>query len=308
MTDLTYIATQVLIAVGGLLQVANAIQFVFFLRRHRDAVMAVHAIDRGLELVVGILIAFFIPLYLLIFAMEVRNVWVGVLLFAGAVFVTVVQQWIFHLQDSVREGTLTLAQTLVGVMEANNANLNGHSRHVQNLALLLYDTLPEHERRRLSRSKLSYAALFHDIGKLGISDFIIQKPGKLTEDEMAFVRDHPRIGANILSRVESFDEVSQWVLYHHERVDGQGYYHLPGNEIPFASLIIAVADTFSAVTMRRSYKDPRSFEDGIQVLREAAGTQLDPHLVNVFCKIDQDKVLACAPDTIEIVNRAGKAE
>lgn len=298
---MTVITPNLLVAAGSVLQIINALRFFKFAAAQRDAASGRNSLDLRLAYLVGMFILFCIPIYLYTMFMETPSVWICLLLFGGAIFVHVVLTWIFSLVNSVRDSMLELSQTLISVMEASDPNLNGHSRHVQNLALLLYDNLPKRKREGISRTDLSYAALFHDIGKLGISDFIIQKAGPLDSDEMSLVRDHPRIGADILSTVESFSDVAQWVLYHHERIDGTGYYRIPGDEIPRASKLLAVVDTFSAVTMRRSYKDPMSYDKGIGVLREVAGTQLDAELVDVFCAIPHTQVLACAPSTIEIV-------
>ena len=301
MLNLFVIVPKLLLFAGSVLQIVNAIRFFRFATVQRDAASGQSSLDRRLGYVVGVFILFFTPIYVYAMLVETLSIWLCMLLLGGAVFVYVVLTWIFSLVGSVRRSMLELSQTLVSVMEASDPNLNGHSRHVQNLALLLYDNLPKKKREGIRRNDLGYAALFHDIGKLGISDFIIQKAGPLDTDEMDLVRDHPRIGADILSTVESFSDVAQWVLYHHERVDGTGYYRIPGNEIPLASRLLAVVDTFSAVTMRRSYKDPMSYDKGISVLREVAGTQLDAELVNAFCAIPHTQVLACAPSTIEIV-------
>ena len=104
-----------------------------------------------------------------------------------------------------------------------------------------------------------------------------------------------RISTDILSSVSSFKTIENWVLYHHERIDGRGYYGIPGETIPFAAKMIAVADTYSAITMRRSYKDSKSHEQAVAVLQEVKGKQLDSELVDIFCTIDPEKLSACAP-------------
>ena len=88
--------------------------------------------------------------------------------------------------------------------------------------------------------------------------------------------------------------------YHHERIDGKGYYGLSADEIPYAAKIIAVADTYCAITMRRSYKPPRSYEEAVEVMKEVAGTQLDPEIVEVFCTIPKETLLACVPEGVEV--------
>ncbi len=301
MYEAQFIASKVLIGCGCLLQVVSAIRFLRFFASQRDAASGNHEVDQRLGFVVGVLIMCFVPAYVYILVAETPDIWIGALLFAGVILVAIALEWISHLVESVRTGMRQMAQTLVTVMETSDDGLQGHSRHVQNLSLLLYDSLPMEQRNLINREDLSYAALFHDIGKLSISDFILQKPGKLDKDEIVLMRDHPQVGAQILRTVDSFVEIAEWVRYHHERIDGTGYYHVPGDQIPFASRLIAVTDTYSAITMRRSYSDPTSHEYAIGILRDVAGTQLDANLVEAFCSLPRDEVLDCAPSTIEIV-------
>ena len=124
----------------------------------------------------------------------------------------------------------------------------------------------------------------------------------LTQEEWEIMQQHPKIGVEILEPLRSFSHIKPWILYHHERMDGRGYYGLKGTQIPLASRIIAVADTYSAVTMRRSYKAPRSHEEAIAILRNAAGDQLDPVLVEYFCAIPESELSRCAPEMIELGN------
>ena len=183
------------------------------------------------------------------------------------------------------EHNLTLLSALIGVIEVRDPNLEGHSLNVRNLSLLLYYHLPCAYRIRINPLKLQYAALFIDIGKLLIPSSIIEKCGKLGKDELDIIRHHPHFSANVLRNVKGFQKIAKWIKYHHERVDGRGYYKLKGEEIPLASRIIAVADTFSALIMERTYKPSLSYEDAIAELRLAAGSQLDKTLVEHFCAI-----------------------
>lgn len=107
------------------------------------------------------------------------------------------------------------------------------------------------------------------------------------------MKQHPEIGKNILNLIGSFSEISEWVLYHHERCDGKGYYGLPAESIPLPSQIIAVADTFSALTMGRSYRAPKSYEDSIAILKMCRGNQLNGELVNLFLSIPKEQVEHC---------------
>lgn len=198
--------------------------------------------------------------------------------------------------SKARKRSVEIIEMLIGVIEAGDPNLDGHSLHVHNLTMLLYDYLPFSYRIKVNMADLEYASLLLDIGKLGVSRRILNKSGKLGEDEWALMKRHPEIGVKILGSVEYFDRISDWVLYHHERVDGSGYYKLKGNEIPLASRIMAVADTYSAITMARSYKPSYTYEEAIAELKLVAGTQLDEKLVHIFCSIPMSRIASCMED------------
>ncbi len=211
--------------------------------------------------------------------------------------------WFYCMLKGTQETTMEILETLIGVLETRAKNLGGHSLHVRNLAMLLYDYLPINYRSAIDRESLQFATLLLDIGKLGIPSEIISKNGKLEESEWELIRLHPDFGMNILLQIPSFDTIALWVKYHHERVDGSGYYHLKENEIPLASRLIAVVDTYSAITIERSYKAVLPYENAITELRLSAGSQLDRELVDVFCSIPMNKVERCLHDAKEKMHR-----
>lgn len=134
------------------------------------------------------------------------------------------------------------------------------------------------------------AAVLHDIGKIAVDDRVLDKPGKLTDEEFAHVRRHAEWGAEILRPAESFAPLIPWIRHHHERMDGTGYPdRIPGDRIPIESRIIAVVDAFDAMTgtedsHRRAYREPMSDDAAIAELRRCAGTQFDPEVVDAFCQ------------------------
>lgn len=141
---------------------------------------------------------------------------------------------------------------------------------------------------------LLHAAPMHDVGKIGIPDRILLKPGKLDADEWAIMRRHAEIGAQILSSSESpVIRLAEVVaMTHHEKWDGTGYPRgLRGEEIPLAGRIVAVADVFDALTTRRPYKEPFSLEKSYEILREGAGRHFDPAVVEAFFAVE-DEILA----------------
>ena len=195
-----------------------------------------------------------------------------------------------------RRISVEIIEMLIGVIEAGDSNLDGHSLHVHNLTMLLYDYLPFSYKIKVNATDLEYASLLLDIGKLGVSRNILNKSGKLGKEEWSSMRRHPEIGVKILGSVGYFERITDWVLYHPERVDGSGYYKLKGEQIPLASRIMAVADTYSAITMTRSYKPAYSYEDAIAELKLVSGTQLDEKLVRIFCDIPINRISSCIED------------
>ncbi|MBN2861044.1 MAG: PAS domain S-box protein [Sphaerochaetaceae bacterium] len=134
--------------------------------------------------------------------------------------------------------------------------------------------------------QMRIAGLIHDIGKIGVDEKILNKPGRLTEEERHEVEKHPEIGWKILNSTSEFSELSQFVLNHHERWDGSGYPSgLSGESIPLEARIISIADAYDAMTSERSYKTGMSKEDAVKELNRCSGTQFDPEIVKVF--VDQ---------------------
>lgn len=130
------------------------------------------------------------------------------------------------------------------------------------------------------------AAALHDIGKIGISDDILDKPDSLTEEEYAVMKTHPVIGANLLGEVDDYENVSKLIKYHHERWDGKGYPNgLKENEIPKGAQIIAIADAFDAMTTNRVYRKAKSIEDAVIILQNEKWKQFNGDLVDEFIKI-----------------------
>ena len=140
---------------------------------------------------------------------------------------------------------------------------------------------------------LKTVGLLHDIWKIAIDENVLNKPDKLNDDEWEEIKRHPEIGYRILNTVNDMSEMANWTLYHHERWDGKGYPKgLKGNEIPFVSRIITIADAYDAMTSERSYRSALPEEFVIAELQKNAGIQFDPELVRVFI----EKVLGKSKD------------
>ncbi|MEO8972882.1 MAG: HD-GYP domain-containing protein [Ktedonobacteraceae bacterium] len=182
--------------------------------------------------------------------------------------------------------------TLAFALKAKDPQLYRHSYQVQYFASLLSDALGLAEDEKIT---IELGALFHDIGKLAISDAILQKPSRLTRQEFAQVQQHPRHGACILSQVGLLDRLLPVAYYHHERWDGDGYpNHLQKETIPFSARIVSIADAFEVMISQRTYKKPMTIDNAFAELRRCAGTQFDPELVNVFCTAMSGETMAAA--------------
>jgi diguanylate cyclase (GGDEF)-like protein/PAS domain S-box-containing protein len=132
-------------------------------------------------------------------------------------------------------------------------------------------------------NKMKIAGLIHDIGKIGVDERILNKPGSLTAEERGFIERHPEIGWRLLSSTDEFSELAKYVLSHHENWDGTGYPNgIKGEAIPLEARIISVADTYDAMTSERSYRKKMSREEAVKELKRCSGTQFDPMIVDVF--------------------------
>ena len=185
---------------------------------------------------------------------------------------------------AVRSGDMGL-ETLLGLAEAldlRDAGTGDHSRVVGRYAELLARELGLSP-ARVERVRL--AGVLHDIGKIGLSDAVLRKPGPLDEDEWREVRRHPEVGARILGASE-YNDIREWVLAHHERWDGDGYpRRLRGDQIPLEARILAVADAFEAMTSDRTYRAAVGRDAAIDELRRGAGSQFDPEVVRAFLTV-----------------------
>ena len=194
-----------------------------------------------------------------------------------------------RLYDDLERLLSGLLHALVSSIDAKDPYTCGHSQRVAWLSRHLARLSGQSEERS-QRAYLS--GLLHDIGKIGISEAVLGKTGRLTPEEYEEMRKHPAIGAHILEGVPHVADTIPGVLHHHERMDGKGYpTGLSAHEIPLLGRIIGLADSFDAITTNRTYRKARPLQIAISEIRRCAGTQFDPELADLFLRQDIPELL-----------------
>ena len=174
----------------------------------------------------------------------------------------------------------SMLDALVTAVDNKDRYTRRHSEDVMQFSLLIARALGMDEREQQT---VAISALLHDVGKVGVPDNILRKPGKLTEDEFEAVRQHPQMGAVMVGAVPGLEDTLDAVRHHHERWDGCGYpFGLTGKETPRVARLMAVADAFSAMTTDRPYRKGMRVENALLILEDGSGTQWDPECVRVF--------------------------
>ena len=185
--------------------------------------------------------------------------------------------------QKLEQAYLEMIQTLRYTVEAKDPYTRGHSDRVSEFSVLIGEKLGLSEEQI---KILRVCGLFHKIRKIGIPDSILLKTDKLSDDEYSEIKNHPSIGAHILGAASIFKDIIPIVKHHHERFDGRGYPSgLQGEEIPFLARIAAVADTFDAMTSKRSYRDALDIQYVKDEIQRCKGTQFDPQIADAFLDI-----------------------
>jgi len=188
-----------------------------------------------------------------------------------------------RLYDDLRSLFYNTVETLVRTIQAKDPYTSGHSTRVSRYSLLIGDKLGLSTKEK---HQLYLAAMLHDIGKIGVPDELLNRPGKLSEDEMDKVRNHVQLGASMIEMLGEMHPIVPLIRHHHEGYDGSGYPDgLKGEEIPLISRIVAVADMYDAMTSDRSYRKRRTQDYAISEIKRTRGTKLDPRVADAFLEV-----------------------
>jgi HD-GYP domain-containing protein (c-di-GMP phosphodiesterase class II) len=202
--------------------------------------------------------------------------------------------------DENRELFLGTVKGLAAAIDGKDPYTRGHSERVSRMSVAIAQRmdLPEDE-----CEKIRISALLHDVGKIAIDDNILKKPAALTDDEFLIMKQHPQKGYKIMSQIRAMKEFLPGMYMHHEMVNGQGYPQgLKGDEIPLMAKIVAVADTFDAMTTDRPYQQAMKFEDAVKRIESFVGTRYDPGVVSAFVQAcDEGQI---RPGSVKLRSRA----
>ncbi|MBI3670668.1 MAG: HD-GYP domain-containing protein [Acidobacteria bacterium] len=206
-----------------------------------------------------------------------------------------------ELDEQLRQMRAATVCALNQMLDLKDLNTGVHSTRLAEWAMRVAEQLgvAEHDLR-----DIEVAAILHDIGKVGVPDSILNKPGKLTPEERAVIEKHSEYGWAILRLIPGFERASLLVLHHHERTDGKGYpARLKGEEIPLGARIVSVVDAFDAMVSNRSYRQGLPAEEAMRRLRADSGTQFDATIVERFVQLAVQEL----PEISQIVAPAGLA-
>ncbi len=214
------------------------------------------------------------------------------------VFPLAVAQSLYQRFKSLKEAYADTVRSFVGALEAKDTYTHGHSERVAEYAMSIGEEMGLDER---NLERLEYSALLHDIGKISLSQVLLNKPGSLTDQEMGLMKRHPAEGAEMIGRVPPLAGLAEYVLQHHEHHDGGGYpLGNGGEQVPLLSRILSVADAYDAMTSDRAYRPALPKEEALRRLRECSGTQFDPTIVEVFLAVQADSTAIAAGSTVGV--------
>ena len=272
--------------------IAIAISILVFFLSNAFLVIMVISLSTGIPIPVlwkkdvnGILLQYFglFPYSLLLYLIYLRIGYLGLFLF---LFPLMIARYSFKLYVETKKVHLELLRALTAALDAKDPYTQGHSDRVAKISLAIAEKLNLSDKKR---ETIEYAALLHDVGKIGIEDAILRKPGPLTEGEYIIVKQHPVIGFDIVSKVDFLKEIAGLIRSHHERCNGSGY---PDGkhqtDLPIESLILAVADVFEALTSDRPYRKAYSVEEALTIMENEGNEYYDMKVINALKEILQE--------------------
>ncbi len=192
--------------------------------------------------------------------------------------------------------------TLAASIDARDKITAGHSNRVRMYSELICNVMNTDEK---TTANIIHAAVLHDIGKIGIKDAVLQKDGKLTDEEYKHIQDHVKITAEILNRVyisDEFKEVAEIASSHHEKYDGTGYFRkLKGKEIPFGGRVLAVSDVFDAITSKRHYRDKMPIKNALDIIKSGSWKHFDGDIVDAFFQIKLNNLISVFVSEVDAI-------
>jgi HD-GYP domain-containing protein (c-di-GMP phosphodiesterase class II) len=279
----------ILILAGLLLMAAAIAGYHKLLEFYRQGTY--QSLRPGYKINLGLLY-FFLCAYILALAdvflrpIDLSQIIVALIFFLGALYVFFSVKTQAVAAHIFREKSLEVMRTFVNTIDLKDFSTEGHSRQVYEIVNLFYDHLDEYK-PILNKMKLLDAAMLHDIGKINIPADIFSKQDRLSPEEWKIIKSHPLKGKEMLDET-IFSEISDWVKYHHERMDGNGYYGMSADTIPLESKIITLADAYSALCSDRAYRKRLSHEDAMEIIRRDAGKHFDRKLAERFVRLDKE--------------------
>jgi putative nucleotidyltransferase with HDIG domain len=272
--------------------IAIVISILVFFLSNAFLVIMVISLSTGIPIPVlwkkdvnGILLQYFglFPYSLLLYLIYLRIGYVGLFLF---LFPLMIARYSFKLYVETKKVHLELLRALTAALDAKDPYTQGHSDRVAKVSLAIAEKLNLSDKKR---ETIEYAALLHDVGKIGIEDAILRKPGPLTEGEYIIVKQHPVIGFDIVSKVDFLKEIAGLIRSHHERCNGSGYPDgKKQTDLPIESLILAVADVFEALTSDRPYRKAYSVEEALIIMENEGNEYYDFKVIKALKEILQE--------------------
>ena len=195
---------------------------------------------------------------------------------------------VMHSREQILSQFINTIRALEKALQAKSVYTEGHSRRVAEKSLEIARAMG---RPREEQKHIELGALFHDIGKIGIRDDVLNKAGKLSESEYEHMKLHPIVAEQILSPIEELRPIVEIVKHEHERWDGRGYPDgLKGTRIPLGSRLIAITDAWDSMVFDRVYRAAIPHEDALAEIERCSGTQFDPDCVKVFCDLERSRI------------------